>query len=232
LTPAARSGPRASLRDRDAVGIIVGIVIGAGIYRTPALVADVTGDAGWTLVMWLAGAVISFIGALCYAELASAYPHAGGDYHFLTRAFGRDVSFLYGWARATVINPGSIALLAFVFGDYVSRLFSRCAFGSDLGRAAGGRTDARQRGEPACVDAHAELADHRRSVRRSRRLRRGHGRDAGNAGSDTVVRDEPAPGMLGLALVFVLLTYGGWNEAAYISAELAAAVRPSCARCW
>ena len=115
-----RTAPRCA--DRDAMAIIVGIVIGAGIYRTPALVAEVAGDGGWTLAMWLAGAVISFIGALCYAELASTYPHAGGDYHFLTRAFGRDVSFLYGWARATVINPGSIALLAFVFGDYLSRL--------------------------------------------------------------------------------------------------------------
>ena len=71
--------------------------------------------------LWIAGGVISLIGALCYAELATTYPHAGGDYHFLTRAYGRNVSFLYAWARATVINTGSIALLAFVFGDYMSR---------------------------------------------------------------------------------------------------------------
>ena len=63
---------------------------------------------------------MSLAGALCYAELATAYPHAGGDYHFLTRAFGRHASFLYAWARATVINTGSIALLAFVFGDYMA----------------------------------------------------------------------------------------------------------------
>ncbi len=84
-----------------------------------SMVAGVTGDAGWMLACWVAGGVVSLIGALCYAELASTYPHAGGDYHFLTRAYGRDVSFLYAWARATVINTGSIALLAFVFGDYV-----------------------------------------------------------------------------------------------------------------
>ena len=81
-----------------------------------------TGDPGYALACWIAGGVVSLIGALCYAELASAYPHAGGDYHFLTRAFGRDVSFLYGWARGAVINTGSIALLAFVFGDYATRL--------------------------------------------------------------------------------------------------------------
>ena len=72
--------------------------------------------------MWVAGGVVSLIGALCYAELATTYPHTGGDYHFLTRAFGRNVSFLYAWARATVINTGSIALLSFVFGDYLSRI--------------------------------------------------------------------------------------------------------------
>ena len=55
------------------------------------------------------GALISIAGALCYAELCTAYPNAGGDYHFLQRAFGRDLSFMYGWSRATIINTGSIA---------------------------------------------------------------------------------------------------------------------------
>jgi len=222
LTPAARSGPRASLRDRDAVGIIVGIVIGAGIYRTPALVADVTGDAGWTLVMWLAGAVISFIGALCYAELASAYPHAGGDYHFLTRAFGRDVSFLYGWARATVINPGSIALLAFVFGDYVSRLVFLGAHSAAIWAAllvaaltlvnvASLRASTRTQNWLTIVEVSGVVAV----------CVAGMVVTPATQAATPWFATMPAPGMLGLALVFVLLTYGGWNEAAYISAELA-----------
>ena len=95
----------------SAVALIVGIVIGAGIFKTPSLVASISGDAGWALVLWLAGAMISIIGALCYAELCTAYPSAGGDYHFLHRALGRDLSFIYGWSRATIINTGSIALL-------------------------------------------------------------------------------------------------------------------------
>ena len=86
------------------------------------MVAGVTGDAGWVTVAWILGAVVSLAGALCYAELATTYPHAGGDYHFLTRAWGRRASFLYAWARATVINTGSIALLAFVFGDYMAKV--------------------------------------------------------------------------------------------------------------
>ena len=221
----APSGPRASLRDRDAVGIIVGIVIGAGIYRTPALVAGVTGDAGWTLALWAAGAAISFIGALCYAELASTYPHAGGDYHFLTRAFGRDVSFLYGWARATVINPGSIALLGFVFGDYLSRLLplgphSAAAWAALLVIAltfvnvASLRASTRTQNWLTVVEVSGVLAVCVAGMVVT------PSSPALSSVTTPWFATTPAPGMLGLALVFVLLTYGGWNEAAYISAEL------------
>jgi amino acid transporter len=70
------------LHPLSAVALIVGIVIGAGIFKTPSLVAAISGDAGWALVLWLAGSMISIVGALCYAELCTAYPHAGGDYHF------------------------------------------------------------------------------------------------------------------------------------------------------
>ena len=72
------------------------------------------------LLVWAAGGLLSIIGALCYAELASAYPSLGGDYHFLHRAYGPRVGFLYAWARLAVIQTGSIALLAFIVGDYVT----------------------------------------------------------------------------------------------------------------
>jgi amino acid transporter len=116
------ASPQRLLSPIGAVAIIVGIVIGAGIFKTPSLVAEITGDVGWALSLWVGGAIISLAGALCYAELATLYPHAGGDYHFLTRAYGKNVSFLYGWAKAMVINTGSIALLAFVFGDYMTKV--------------------------------------------------------------------------------------------------------------
>src|SRR2546428_818369 len=81
---------------------------------------------------WSLGGVISLIGALVYAELASTYPHAGGDYHYLSRAFGFRLSFLFAWARMSVIQTGSIALLAFVFGDYAGRVFSLGEYSSPL----------------------------------------------------------------------------------------------------
>jgi len=114
--------PKKTLSLIDGVALIIGVVVGTGIFKTPSLVAAHTGTDGAFFLAWILGGVVSLIGALCYAELAITYPHAGGDYHYLSRAFGQNVAFLFGWARMTVIQPGSIALLAFVFGDYLSQL--------------------------------------------------------------------------------------------------------------
>ena len=97
---------RPTLRVIDVVAIIVGTVVGAGIFRTPSLVAANATSEAVALGAWVAGGAISLIGALCYAELAAAYPNAGGDYYFLRRAFGRRVSFLFAWARLMVIPNG------------------------------------------------------------------------------------------------------------------------------
>ncbi|NCX23557.1 MAG: amino acid permease, partial [Betaproteobacteria bacterium] len=113
--------PKQALGASTAIAIIVGIVIGAGIFKTPSMVAGLTGDAGWMMMAWVLGAVISVAGALCYAELSTRFAHAGGDYHFLEVAYGKHLSFLYAWAKAMVINTGSIALLAFVFADYMTQ---------------------------------------------------------------------------------------------------------------
>ena len=121
MTP-TENAPQRVLGLREAVALIVGIVIGAGIFKTPSMVAGMTGSVAWMFGAWILGGVMSLIGALCYAELATAYPHAGGDYHFLRRAYGRGVAFLFGWARFSVIVTGSIALLAFVFGDYMQQV--------------------------------------------------------------------------------------------------------------
>ena len=85
----AEGSPQPLLRRRDAIAIIVGIVVGAGIFKAPSMVAGMAGDVGWVMVAWALGALISLAGALCYAELATTFPHVGGDYHFLTRAYGR-----------------------------------------------------------------------------------------------------------------------------------------------
>ncbi len=114
--------PKQILTTKDAIAIVVGLVIGAGIFRLPSLVAGNSSSELVFYLLWIAGGVISLIGALCYAELATAYPNAGGDYYFLQRAFGRGLSFLFAWARIAVITTGSIAVLGYTFGDYASNL--------------------------------------------------------------------------------------------------------------
>ena len=213
--------PRPLLRPVDVIAITVGIVIGAGIYKTPSMVAGVTGDVGWAIVAWALGALVALAGALCYAELATAYPHAGGDYYFLTRAFGRNTSFLYAWARSTVINSGSIALLAFVFGDYMSTVFplgpasgaiwaAAIVVALTLLNIAGLRASAGTQNLLLFVEVGGLLA-----VALAAFLA-----PPVAASSPAAFTTTPALGMFGLAMVFVLLTYGGWNEAAYVSAEI------------
>jgi len=218
--------PQRLLGPFGAVALIVGIVIGAGIFKTPALVASLANDVGWTLMVWVAGALISVMGALCYAELCSAYPHAGGDYHFLHRAFGRHVSFLYGWARATVINPGAIALLAFVFGDYFSQVVPLGEYSSAIlalsvvvlltvVNVIGIRASSNIQTWLVVFEVVGLLAV----------VVAGFWVEAPVAETSQFFSSVPAASQFGLALVFVLLTFGGWNEAAYISAELRGGAR-------
>jgi amino acid transporter len=210
------AAPRPSIGLGDAIGIIVGIIIGAGIFKTPALIAaNVDGTA--TLVLaWIAGGLISLIGALCYAELASTYPDAGGDYHFLSRAFGPRLSFLFAWGRLTVIQTGSIALLAFVLGDYASAVFPLGPYSTALYAAVGvaGLTVLHIGGVPRTVLTQNVLtAIEVLGVV----LVIGVGLLSPSA---PAAASTPTSAALGLVMVFVLLTYGGWNEASYVSAEV------------
>src|SRR5438270_10799 len=107
----------------DTVSIIIGIVIGAGIYETVPLVFKNVPNGWCALGVWAVGGLLSLIGALCYAELASAYPRSGGDFVYLTRAFGPWLGFLFGWAQLVVIRTGNIGMLAYVFADYAIRLW-------------------------------------------------------------------------------------------------------------
>jgi len=213
--------PQRVLQPVAAVALIVGVVVGAGIFKTPSLVAGISGDAGWALVLWGVGALISIAGALCYAELCTAYPHAGGDYHFLHRAFGRDLSFLYAWARATVINSGSIALLAFVFGDYMGTLLHLGPYSSAvwaLGivlaltviNLVGLHASVRLQTALTAIELLGLVAV----------VVAGLWVEAPAAEATSWFAQAPAPAQWGLCLVFVLLTFGGWNESAYVSAEV------------
>src|SRR5687768_12692463 len=118
-TPPPVEGPRLSLW--DSVCLIVGIIIGASIYETSPSIFKSSGSAGMGMAAWALGGIVSLIGALCYAELASAYRTAGGDYTYLTRAYGPKVGFMFAWAELSVIRTGgSIAFMAYVFARYAT----------------------------------------------------------------------------------------------------------------
>ena len=128
--PEPISAPKPTLRLIDAIVLIIGIVVGAGIYRAPSVVASNTPTEYWFLGVWVLGGIISIVGVLCYSELSSSFPNAGGDYHFLKLAFGKRFSFLYAWSRITVTQTGSIAILAYIAGDYLNQLFPIGEFSS------------------------------------------------------------------------------------------------------
>ncbi len=218
------AAPRPALSIFDAVMVTTGIVIGSGIFAFPQLVASMTGSLPWMYGAWLIGAALCLIGALCYAELAAAFPHAGGDYHFLTLAYGRDVSFFFGWARVTVITTGSMALGGYVFGDYMSGTFlSFGAHSSALYAAlvivvltavniAGLRQSARTQNVMTSLLVIGMLGVALASLLAPA--------PAPALGAAASVPAAGVPPLLATALLFVLFTFGGWNEAAYISAEV------------
>ncbi|MBD1892102.1 amino acid permease [Coleofasciculus sp. FACHB-SPT9] len=214
------AAPKPALAFIDAIALIVGIVIGAGIFETPSLVAAASGSEAVALSLWILGGGMSLVGALCYAELATAYPHAGGNYYYLMRAFGKNTAFFFAWARMTVIQTGSIALLAFVFGDYASQLLRLGNYSSSL---YAGIAIALLTGLNIIGVQQGKWAQNWLTVAKvGGLLLVVIGGLAFAVPSLPEVPAAPATSQtnFGMAMLFVLLSYGGWNEAAYISAEL------------
>ncbi|MFM1815746.1 MAG: hypothetical protein RLZ98_2441 [Pseudomonadota bacterium] len=205
----------------DAVSFCVGVVVGIGIFRMPPLVAANTGNETLFIAAWVLGGIAMLIGMLCYAEMASAHPHAGGEYHFLRLAYGQRLATLFAWARCTVIQTGAIALVAFVFGDYAQQVFPLGPYGPTIwaGISVVALTGVNLVGTPpgkrvqiafavatvalVCVVIAAGLIS-----------------PAAKPAAVAATSATGLSGAFGLAMVFVLLTYGGWNEIAYLSGEM------------
>ena len=98
--------------------LVIGEVIGVGIFLTPASMARSLGSPLWLLVVWLVMGAMALSGALCYSELAARFPEAGGGYVYLRRAYGPAVAFLYGWKCLLVMDPGITATLAIGLASY------------------------------------------------------------------------------------------------------------------
>src|SRR2546429_324071 len=116
---------RRSLRLVDGLAMVVGIMVGSGIFRTPGLVAAQLGRPSLTFVAWIAGGALALVGALCFAELATRHPAAGGKYVYVREAFGPRAGFVVGWVEGLAIYPAAIAGIAVVAGEYTGRLLGR-----------------------------------------------------------------------------------------------------------
>src|SRR5437899_6478530 len=111
-----------SLKLFDGLAMVVGIMVGSGIFRTPGLVAAQLGRPWLTFVAWLAGGALALLGALCFAELATRHPAAGGKYVYVREAFGPRAGFVVGWVEGLAIYPAAIAGIGVVTGEFVGRL--------------------------------------------------------------------------------------------------------------
>ncbi|HSK72459.1 MAG TPA: amino acid permease, partial [Pyrinomonadaceae bacterium] len=106
----------------DATMIVVGSMIGSGIFIVSAESARLVGAPGWLLVAWLLAGIMTITGALCFGELAAAMPKAGGPYVFMSEAYGKPVGFLYGWSQFLIVQSGTIAAVAVAFANFTGIL--------------------------------------------------------------------------------------------------------------
>ena len=106
----------------SAVAVVVGSVIGSGIFRTPAGVAERLPGPGWMLAVWLVGGLFALCGTLTLAEVGSAIPETGGVYAYLREGWGRLVAFLFGWAEVVVIRAAALGAISMTFSEYFLRV--------------------------------------------------------------------------------------------------------------
>jgi basic amino acid/polyamine antiporter, APA family len=222
--PSQPSSPLPSFTVFSSMAIVIGIVVGVGIFRLPPLIAmNSTGEVQFIL-FWVAGGFISLMGALCYAELSSSMPNAGGEYYFLRKAFGPGTGFLLSWGRMTVIQTGSLAIIVFILGDFATLILDLGSYSASIYAAAA-----------VILLTGLNLI----GTLHSRRVQSvlsslivvtlvviilgglfARGSDIHGLALQFSQSPVFSGGVSGMAMIFVLLTFGGWSEAAYITGEM------------
>jgi APA family basic amino acid/polyamine antiporter len=196
---------------------VVGGIVGGGIFRTPAAVAERVGSTGLILGVWVAGGAVALAGALCFGELGQRRPRAGGGYVYLRETWGPLAAFLYGWALLLVIASGAIAAIAVTFADYTlaltglpRRLGLPLAIASIVLVSGINYVGVRPGAVVQNVFTVLKLLALAALV--------GVGLVAGLPPSEA--SPAAAPGAIGTALVPVLFTYGGWQQTNFIAEEM------------
>ena len=201
----------------QAGSILVGIVVGIGIFKTPQLVAANVGSESEFLALWLVGGLLMIAGAFTYAELGSAFPSSGGEYHYLVRAYGRGMGFVFAFGRMTVMQTGAIAAVAFAYGDYANTLFPLGDFGSTIHATVSIALFTGLQFFGTSISGRSQLTLTMLTIAILLLLAAALPFAEAPASQPTA---SSSTGAAGLALVFILLTYGGWNEAAYLAGDI------------
>ena len=251
------AAPRHQLSLLDSTCIIVGIIIGASIYESSPFIAFNASSAAVNMVaqwrdfchheplspagqatvsqlaivgIWSLGGVLALIGALCYAELATAWPDSGGSYFFISRAFGKTLGFAFAWCEFWIIRPGNVGAIAFVFAAYAMKLIT-----PDAPPDAAAAKDTYSV-VPALLAAGAislltitnllglQIGKWTQNILTLLKV-------AGLAiiilvaltitpPETTTTAKAPSGGSLGLALILVMFAYGGWSDMSYVAAEV------------
>lgn len=219
------SSLRRSLGLLDATALVVGCVIGAGIFRTAASIAKHLHTPALVITVWVLGGVVSFCGALCYAELGASYPKTGGDYVYLKKAYGPLTGFLFGWTKLFVERIGTIAILGFVFAEYTAPLLGLTPFQVKVAATAAilGLTAANIIGVQVGKEVQ-NLFTFLKICALLGIIAVGWIGLGSHPLALKLIEPQPFDGKtlqaLGVALVFVLWTYGGWTESAYVAEEI------------
>jgi amino acid transporter len=217
--------PRRQLNLFDVICINVGIVIGSGIFESTPFIASNTSGPVNLIGLWILGGVAALLGALCYAELTTTLPRHGGEYAFLSAAYGKNAGFLFAWADFWIIRPGNIGSMAFVFANYFHQLCGltpsipttlSCALGSLgiltitnlLGVQTGKWTQnlltlAKLLGIAIIIVTGLLLIP-----------------AANLSGAESEPHAPQSLSSHSLAMILIMFSYGGWNEMSNVAAEM------------
>ncbi|HUF88630.1 MAG TPA: amino acid permease [Gemmatimonadota bacterium] len=212
----------------DATMVVVGGIIGAGIFINPYIVAQRLPSPGWVLAAWVAGGAIALAGALAYAELGTLFPKAGGQYVYLREAYHPVVGFLYGWALLLLIECGAIAAVAITFAEYALRLVGRpgapavpLAIAAIVVVSAINYLGVKPGSRVLNVFVVLKVAALAVLIGAGFLLAPAGDGAAAAATAEAVPRPSgPLAVLFGAALVPVLFSYGGWQNANYVAEEI------------
>ena len=212
----------------SSIGLVIGITIGGGIFRTPAGIADRVPDPMWMMGVWVLGGLIVLCGALSFAELSASMPETGGMYVYLREGWGRPYGFLYGWAQLVLIRAAALGGISSVFGEYFlrvvgidptmnPRMADYLAAGAILFAGATNIVGVRLGALFAGLSTIAKFGALAILVLAAFAMGGSVGADTANLASNGAAIDA---GVFGLALISVMWAYDGFADLTFASGEV------------